>query len=972
MIRPLRASVALAAVLALTLPAFALSASAQVQPPNPAAAGPLKLAPGEWPQSRSDLKADPAIRFGALPNGMRYAIRRQTIPPKQAAIRLWFDAGSLMETEQQLGLAHFLEHMAFNGSRGVKEGEMIKILERLGLAFGADTNASTSFDETVYKLDLPRTDDEMVDTSLMLMREAAGNLTIDQAAVDRERGIVLSEERARDTPAYRIFKERFDFLMPGQRAPTRYPIGDVRVLKTAPAAQLQDYYRRWYRPERAVLVVVGDFDPAAMEAKIKARFSDWSAEGPAGVEPDLGAVRPRRTEAKVVVEPGASLNMQVSWVSPPDLRPDTAATRRDDLVERLGFAVLNRRFSALARAADPPFIAAGAYSGDTLQSQEATTVAVTAEPTRWRQALAAVEREQRRAVQFGVRQDELDREIEETRAALKSAVAGAATRRPAELAGEITGSLQENLVVTSPADDLALFEASVKGLSADEVSAALKAAFQGGGPLVFVATPRPIEGGEKTVLAELESARRLAISPPTAPSQVAWPYESFGAPGKVAERRDATDLGATFIRFENGVRLTVKPTSFRDDEVLVRVNVGDGFLDLPKNRQSMSWASSAFIEGGLKRISNEDMERVLASKVYGARFSITDDAFVLSGGTRPDDLSTQLQVLAAYVVEPGWRPEAFQRLKTAGKTIHDQYEATDSGVLQRDLGGLLHGGDPRWTFPTREEIANAALSDLKAQVQPHLDGDPIEVVIVGDTTVDKAIDAVSRTFGALPKRPDPAPVPADQRQVAFPAATKDPVVLTHKGRADQSIGYLGWPTTDLWANPQQAREIAMLGEVMRLRLTEELREAQGATYSPSLGYNSSLVWTGWGYIAASVEVPPEKLPEFFADVQKIAANLKAKPITQDELDRAKKPRIEGFQRARVTNQYWLAQLSGGQADPRRLDLIRELIPGAQKVTAADVQRAAQSFLREEKAYKLVVRQQGPQIAGAKAVGAAAK
>ena len=183
--------------------------------------------------------SDLAIRFGALPNGMRYAIRKQSAPAGQAAFRLWFGAGSLMETDRQQGLAHFLEHMAFNGSKEVKEGEMVKILERLGLAFGADTNASTGFSETVYKLDLPRTDPETVDTSLKLLRETAFDLSVDPAAVDRERGIVLSEERARDTPGYRALIERMRFQLKGQRLPTRLPIGKVDVLKSAPASDIQ-------------------------------------------------------------------------------------------------------------------------------------------------------------------------------------------------------------------------------------------------------------------------------------------------------------------------------------------------------------------------------------------------------------------------------------------------------------------------------------------------------------------------------------------------------------------------------------------------------------------------------------------------------------------------------------------------------------------------------------------------------------
>jgi zinc protease len=960
MIRSLRASAALAAVLALTtsslaqavelphLPTFGLGG----EPAQP------KLAPGEWPQARSDIRADPDIRFGALPNGMRYAIRRQAIPAGQAALRLRFDAGSLMETDAQQGLAHFLEHMAFNGSKNVPEGEMVKILERHGLAFGADTNASTNFDETVYKLDLPKTDDDTVDTSLKLLREAASELTLAQAAVDRERGVVLSEERASDSPAYRVYKQRLGFLLPGQLMPNREPIGKVDILQKAQAGLIADFYHHYYRPERATLVVVGDFDPAIMEAKIRAKFSDWKAVGPVGPEPNLGKVKDRKTEAKLVVEPGAPLSLQVTWVRPPDLRADRRAKRRSDLIEQLGFSVLNRRLSALARSPQPPFLGAVAFKTDQGHSAEVTMLNLVAQPDSWREALAAVDQEERRAVRYGVRQDELDREIAEVRASAQAAVAGAATRRPAAIADEIVGSLGDQEVVTSPAEDLAMFEADVKDLKADTVSASLKAAFSGEGPLVFMASPKPVPGAGPAILAEYSSAEKVAVAAPTAPREVAWPYETFGAIGKVAETKEITDLDTVFVRFENGVRLTVKPTKFRDDEVLVRVNVGDGLQDLPSDRQSLAWFGNVFIEGGLKQIDNEDTERVLASKVYGARFNIGEDAFVLSGGTRTSDLPTEMQVLTAYVSDPGWRSEAFKRQQNAGKTVHDQMEGTDGGVIGRDLSGLLHAGDRRFTFPSRDEIAKAQLADLQAQVAPHLASDPIEVVIVGDVTVDKAIDAVARSFGSLPARRPAEPVPAAQRAVGFPAANTKPLLLTHKGRADQAIGYVAWPTTDLWANPQQALETDVLGEVMDLRLIDELREAQGVTYSPSVQYTHSLTWTGWGYLAASVEVPPAKLDGFFRDVAKIASDLRTKEVTPDELARAKKPRIDKIEKSKVTNQYWLGELSGAQADPRRLDFIRHLVPGTERVTAADVKHAAELVLKEDKAYKLEVEPQG--------------
>src|SRR3984957_14832130 len=285
--------VALAALAPFALYAFGTSASAITLSGRDSTAhdsvsgAPAKLPVGEWPQAHSDLKADPSIRFGALPNGMRYAIMRNATPPGQVSVRLHFDVGSLMERDDQQGLAHFLEHMAFNGSTNVPtRGEMVKDLERLGLAFGADTNAQTGFDATVYKFDLPKADDQTVDTSLMLLREMASNMLLDQGAMDQERGVILSEERLRDTPSYRVTKSRTAFMMDGQRPPQRFPIGLVPVIQSAKADLIADIYHHYYRPERAALVIVGDIDPAAIEAKIKARFGAWQGAGPAGADPD--------------------------------------------------------------------------------------------------------------------------------------------------------------------------------------------------------------------------------------------------------------------------------------------------------------------------------------------------------------------------------------------------------------------------------------------------------------------------------------------------------------------------------------------------------------------------------------------------------------------------------------------------------------------------------------------------------------
>jgi zinc protease len=929
-------------------------AAAPVQPTGPLVSS---LKPGQWAHELSDIAPDPRVRFGVLPNGMRYALEKNATPPNQAAVRLWFDTGSMMEADDQQGLAHFLEHMAFNGSKNVPEGEMIKILERHGLAFGADTNASTGLDETVYQLDLPKTDDATVDSSLMLLREVAGELTIAPEAVDRERGVVLSEERTRDSPGYRVAIKTMEFQMDGQLPPKRIPIGKTEILKTAPAQKIRDYYEAYYRPERAVIVAVGDFDLDAMEAKIKARFTDWTAKGAAGGNPDVGKVAKRGETAKILVEPGAALSVQLSWAGSPDLSIETKAGDERDTLRNLGFAVMNRRMQALSRAGDPPFIAGGAFTGDQYGAVRLTTLGATAQPGRWKEALSALDQEQRRAMQYGVRQDELDREIASMRASLVAAVSGEATQRTTALAAGIVGTLGDGETVTSPSQNLAAFDETVKGLTAERVSAALKAAFVGQGPLILIPTPVNIDGGEATVLSAYADSRKVPVTAPAAPGITTWPYSSFGPIGKVAEQKDVADLDTVFVRFENGVRLTVKPTKFRDDQILIKARIGHGLLGLPSGAQSPIWSSSAFIEGGLKQISAQDMERVLNGKIWNASLGVEDDAFTLSGRTRQDDVDTELQVLAGFAMEPGWRPEAFSRIKTYYGTIHDQLETTPGGVMGRDLSGLLHGGDHRWTFPAREDIASASIDTLKTAVTDPLGKGEIEVVVVGDITVDKAIAAVAATFGALPARPGVSD-PTTARDAPFPAPSKTPVVRYHKGRADQAQLFIAWRTDDLFSNLQRARDTSVLAQVMQLRLTDELREKQGATYSPSASATHSVVFNDWGYLAVSVEVPPEKLDAVITSIQKIAADLRDKPVTDDELDRAKKPRIDQIEKSRVTNEYWLSSLSGAQTDPRILDSTRSVIAGLERVKAADVQRAAKTFLGDDKSWTLLVKPEG--------------
>lgn len=952
----LKRRVAVAA--AILLSATSLSAA---QPSRASASS------SEW--MRGDgLRADPQLKLGTLPNGMRYVIRPNKTPPGEASVRLRIDTGSLNEADDQRGLAHFLEHMVLNGTENVPEGDFVKRLERAGLRFGPDTNASTGFAQTVFKLELPQTNKQTLDEAFFLLREVAGRATIDAGAVDRERGIILSEERARASPGFRLLTDQLAWLYPGQILPQRLPIGTTEVIRTAPRQRLLDYYRAWYRPERATLIIAGDVDPEDIEARLKAGFSDWKGVGPAGTPVAQGSPKPRTTDARLFVDPSFAAVISMNWLRPADLSPDSVVSRAKDLEEQLAALILNRRLEKLAQSSEtPPFVSARVGKSELEDTASATGLSADARLGNWRSALAAIDQEQRRLVQYGVTADEVERELTGNRAALQAGVAAAATRTSQALADGIVAALDRQTVVTSPADRLAFFEQVAPTLTPERVSAAAKRLFEGSGPLLYLTLPRPT-ATQEALLAAYDTSRKVAVAAPTAQAKVAWPYERFGTLGTVAERRDFAEVNATSVRFANGVRLTVRPSNSRKEQVLISVRFGDGRLAMARDRTSPEWAlGPAFSLSGTGKLDADAINRSLTGKLVGAQLGVTDDRFALVGATRPEDLSTQMQLLAAYMTDAGWRPTGWNRMKVQAASIHDRFESSPGGVLGREMGVLLRSGDKRWQIPSREAMRASTIDEARALVAPALASGRIEIIMAGDITVDRAIAETAKTFGALPKRVEEAP---DAGAMSFPPPPPGGLLtLTHKGRDDQAVGMIAWPTTGYSPETRQlARTLSLLGAVFQLRLTDQVREKEGISYSPSAGSAASSTWTRYGYLAAQVEAPPAALPNFFIEAQKIAEDLATKPIDEDELARARRPMLASIQRARDGNGYWLGALEDLGVDPFTLESIQTQRSDLEAITPAMLQAAAKQYLVGNRAYRIqVVKAPGTTPLAAKAV-----
>lgn len=919
----------------------------------PALAGDTIL-PEPWPQAASDLPPDPAVRYGALPNGMRYVILANRMPKGQVSLRLRIAAGSFQENEHQRGLAHFIEHMAFRGSAHVPDNEAFRILERFGAALGADSNAYTQQSETVYKIDLPKNGAAGIDTALMLMRETAGDLTLSESAVESERSVVLSEERAGDTPAARIGKDQRAFLFKNQPIGSHLPIGEVEVLKSAHAADLRAFYDAYYRPERATLVVTGDISADAIERKIKLRFTHWRGRGPAGRDPDFGVPEKRGEEFGGRVEAGAPTFATLAWTRPIDPRPDSKARERDWMIVGLGLQIFNQRLDDMRLSANPPFLRAYASFQQLGRSAQMTALGLSATEQGWRTGLEEALKAWHMLLANGVTQAELDRALANWRSRLENAAAEASTRRSSPLADELVGALDGGTVFVTPAADLALFDALAPAASVAAVNAALRQAFTGNGPLVFLGGPQPMEGAEQI----LADAARSATEPQKAEASSGenWPYTNFGTPGQVVERHEETDLGVTMLRFANGVRLTVKPTNFHADQILISVALGQGREGLAPGAAAPVWManSGAFLLGGYKDLAIPEIKRLMSGKQTGVAMGLGDSSLRFTGATRPQDLSLEMQMIAAYLTDPGWRPEGLELVRSQMINGFPQWQSDPSGVYLHHAGQILRGGDARWHAPALAEVQGARYDELRQLIEPILQKAPIEIAMVGDVTVERAIAEVAATFGALPPRAAETPVPDANRHIAFPAVTPAPVVLHHKGRADQGLAVSAWPTADGLADPHAPRALRVLQLILQQRLTDQFRTKLGDSYSPGTDMESSLDFPSYGFILAYAETPEGKMDAFDETLQAIARDLRDKEVSPDEFERARKPRIETLLKSQQTNEYWLGTLQRAQTQPIWLEIVRSTISDMQRVTPGEVRALAETYLRDDRLWRLRV------------------
>lgn len=917
--------------------------------------------PPAWPPT-TDLPNDAAVLSGRLPNGVRYAVRPNREPRDRVSIRMLVRAGSLDERDDERGYAHYLEHMAFNGTRRFPADSLVEYFQRQGMSFGGDSNASTNFEATVYSLELPHNSAATLQEGLAVLRDFADGMLLDEAEVEKERGIIFAEKRARDSVEFRTSLAEYEFLLAGTLPPRRFPIGVDETLRAANRERLRAFYAGWYRPDHIAIIAVGEIDAAEAARLIEAAFANIPAVETASTRADRGTIAPAKMPAAEIHREAEASTVAISLqtVAPYTREPDSVAARLRDLPRDVANAIINRRLERLAKQENAPFTSGAAFDATVLDFARVAGVELSGEPDRWRDSLAIADQEIRRALQYGFAPAELKEITATIINHLEEAVRAASTRRSAALAAGLVNAIDEERVFTTPETELTVIGPAVQQLTAEDCVRALRDSWSAAAPQIFVSGKIPENVTADLVLETFRASSAQPVSAPADISDEAFGYTDFGPPGAVVWREDVADLGVTLLRFANGVRVNLKRTDFQANSIAFRARVGGGLLELPPDRPELAQISGLLMnEGGLGKHDVDALNRILAGRTVRLGFGVGDDAFGFAGGTSPKDLELSLQLLCAYLVDPGLREQVLPRIRHSVRQAYERMVHTPGGIAAMRVEPLLGSGDPRFGVPPLDRVLAVTPTDVRAWLTPALSSGALEIALVGDLDVEQTIALAARTLGALPARREKPPF-TEARAVRYPDAAPA-AEFTVETEIPKALVLAYWPTTDGLDIPR-TRRLAMLARIVDDRLRKEIRESLGAAYSPQAASEPSDTYPGFGLLSVGVEVDPPQAEKIQQTILRLAGELQGGGVSEDELERAREPALTAIRESVRQNSYWLgAVLAEAQERPEMLEAARTRLADIQAITKEELDALAARYLQNERAARFVIR---PAPAGA--------
>ena len=856
------------------------------------------------------MPVGPGVTVGRFENGLQYYIRENSEPANRAEFSLVVKVGSVVEDEDQLGLAHFLEHMAFNGTDNFEKQELIDFMESIGMRMGADLNAGTSFDETRYMLQIPTDSPEVMANTFQILEDWAHGLTLDPEEIDKERGVIIEEWRLRRGAAARIQDKQFPVLLRDSRYAERSPIGTVESLETFEHEALRRFYRDWYRPDLMGVIAVGDFDGAEVEALLIEHFEGISA--PENPRERIEYSVPDHDETLFTIatdEELTSTSVAVYHMLALD-EQETIGGYRQQLVEGLYNGMLNLRLSEIARNPNPPFLGAGSSKGSLVRSKGAYLLSASVPEDGIERGLEVVFTEAERVARFGFTASELERQKIDVLRGIERSYTDRANRRSASYAAEYSRAFLDDEPIPGIEYEFELYKRFIPEITLTEVNQIGSEWIRPQNRVVVVTGP------EKEDLDMPSEEALLAVLAGVADMEITAYEETVIDQPLLAEIPEGSTVVGTrefaedIVEWElgNGVRVALKPTDFREDQVLFQ-GFSPGGTSLASDEEWIPASSAtALIQGGgLGPFNTTDLRRVLTGKVASARPFISSFEEGVTGSGSPQDLETMFQLIYMTFTAPRADPEYFEVFNTRNRAGLQNRDASPAVAFNDAINRIMTQDALRSRPVTVETLDHTDLDGSLAFYQDRFeDASDFTFIFVGNIDLDVMRPLVERYLGGLPS--------TNRVETWRDLGERPPrgVIeeIVRKGLEPQSQTRLFFTGSIDYGDRSQRLGIAVMTSVLQTRLREVLREELGGTYSVSVG--SSFSWRPAGQYRLSISFgsDPERADELLAAVYEEIDRLKSSPPDEAEVNDVLEAQRRTWETNQESNSWWLSVLDG--------------------------------------------------------------
>ncbi|MEP6834439.1 MAG: insulinase family protein [Gemmatimonas sp.] len=908
------------------------------------------------PPFTQKLTVSPDVKIGVLPNGIKYYIRKNSLPAKRAELRLAINAGSILEDDNQRGYAHFIEHTAFNGTTHFKKNDLIKYLQSIGVRFGADLNAYTSFDETVYQLSVPTDTARIVETAFSILQDWAHGQVFDSTEVVGERGVVNEERRSGLGAEERMSQAAIPILLKGSKYGTRLPIGTEASILAAQPSGLRKFYNDWYRPDLMAVVAVGDFDVATIEALIKKDFGTIPAA--TNPRPRVNATVPNNVAPLVAIESDAEATSSDIFLAykRPNKPVATVGDFRTAIIERLYFGILGARLNEIAQKPDAPFLGAGVGGGSFVaRDVQAFTLNASVKDGGILNGIEAVLAEAKRVDQFGFLNSELQRAKDNMLRSYERSYAERDKTNSAPLVDELVRNFLEQEYIPGITAEYNLAKGLLPGITIAEVNAAAQGRITDENRIVGVTAPR--KAGvtlptEAEVLAVMNTAGKSTLTAYTETLGDEPLLDRVAPPGKIVSTKTTASINLTEWKLSNGARVLVKPTDFKADEVLFSAySVGGTSLVSDADYQSAAYASSIMSLSGLGKYSAVDLQKKLAGKAAGANASISSTSEGLSGGASPKDLETLFQLAYLRFTAPRLDTTAWQSAKQRSEASLANRNANPLAAFSDTLTATMTQYNSRSRPPSAATLAEINPQKALAFYKDRFaNAGDFTFVIVGSVNLDSLKPLVEKYIASLPGtgRVETWKDVGD----APPSGVVEKVV--RKGSEPQAQTAMIFHGAFNY-NPQTRFEMLALTTLAEMWLTDALREEMGGTYSPGLSGGGAKIPRGEYSISVQYTSSPDNVDKLSARTFRVIDSLKNTLASAADLQKVKEQIGRTRETSLRTNSFWASNIAGRDQngeDPAGLTAPYEVM--LKGLTSKEIQDAAKLYFNLKEYVKVVL------------------